>query len=580
MDPLAPPPQIALPGLPQVGDVVAEKYRIEGVLGVGGMGVVVGARHLTLGQSVAIKILTAGETQPKDAVERFLREGRAAAALSSDHVVRIYDVGQLDNGVPFMVMERLRGGDLANLLTERGPLPVEEAVEYVAQATMAIAEAHEAGVVHRDLKPANLFLTQRSDGSPCVKVLDFGISKQLSMFESATLRGDLTSTRQVMGSPAYMSPEQVRDARSVDHRTDIWALGTTLYELLTHHVAFDADTLPAVCAAIAADPPTPIELHRGDVPEGVAQIVMRCLEKSPDKRYQSARALLSALRAHQGRPDALVVSARDEGPATAASVPPKPRLAESASGSSAQIRESGERARGSVKFSDSQDSTLMSGRGTTGLSAVARSIPAPDDHAGPLLQTHSRRRWSAIGAGLGLIGAVTFVWLLRPFERPNPESRQAAVASTTPAKVEYTLRIESDPPTATVFEGARWLGETPLELPIESARPAVKVRQFIVKKSGYVDATLRQAGLSSDRQVQVTLTRQAGPEVLPASLQQEAAPAPRPTTAPLNPTPRNPTRASQAPKASGDGLHSRGVNSPNSMGTGQSSSVGDIRINR
>lgn len=305
---------IALPDVPAIGDVIAEKYRVEGILGVGGMGVVLGARHLQLGQTVAIKVLSVSKEHQQDSIDRFLREGRAAAALSSDHVVRIYDVGQLPSGVPFMVMERLRGKDLSSVLTEFGPLPVGDAVEYAAQATVAIVEAHEVGIIHRDLKPSNLFLTLRSDGSPCVKVLDFGISKHLTDTEAKTLRGTLTSTRQVMGSPAYMSPEQVRDAKTVDHRTDIWALGVTLYELLTHHPAFDADTLPAICAAIAADPPVPVRQRRADIPEVVEAIVSKCLEKTPAKRFASARDLLTALRGWQGKSVERTISLRSDRP--------------------------------------------------------------------------------------------------------------------------------------------------------------------------------------------------------------------------------------------------------------------------
>jgi serine/threonine-protein kinase len=536
MDPLAPPFQVALPGIPQVGDVIAEKYRVEAILGVGGMGVVLSARHLKLGQVVAIKVLTVSEDQQKDSVERFLREGRAAAGLSSDHVVRIYDLGQLDDGTPFMVMERLRGQDLAEVLVERGPLSVEEAVEYTAQATMAIAEAHEVGVVHRDLKPSNLFLTQRSDGSACIKVLDFGISKQLSMFESHTLRADLTQTRQVMGSPAYMSPEQVRDARSVDHRTDIWALGTTLYELLTRHVAFDADTLPAVCAAIAADPPIPIEVHRGDVPDIVADIVMRCLEKVPAKRFQSARALLTALRAYQGRPD-MLISSRDVVllPKTTASVKPE-RACEDEPVVARSIKESGARSVGQLSVIEGQDQTLMSGRvATDGKdSSVATdgkdssvATDGKDSNIGsntrvsntgiegnaPATVASYRRRRKRTGflliAVLGLVGTGTAVVSMR--------SRAPLPVAPSPVMTSFTLRIESEPSGATVFEGARWFGETPIVFPIDKATVMSRPRQFTLRKEGYLDTQLIQGDSPSDRQVQVKLTASSKVEIEPVS---------------------------------------------------------------
>ena len=281
----------APPGSPvAIGDVIAEKYRVDEVVAMGGMGIVVAAQHMQLGQRVAIKVLLPSElTEEPHAVERFLREARAAAGLSSDHVVRIYDVGTLHDGLPYMVMELLKGQDLRRLVKTKGPLPVDVAVDYVCQACDAVGEAHELGIVHRDLKPSNLFLTQRRDGTPLVKVVDFGISKALA--DSASV--ELTTSSVMMGSPLYMSPEQVRDARSVDHRTDVWAFGVILYQLLTGKPPFNGDSLPAVCAAIAADPPSPI--RRADVPEQLMRVIGRCLAKNPEARYQSVAELQEAL---------------------------------------------------------------------------------------------------------------------------------------------------------------------------------------------------------------------------------------------------------------------------------------------
>jgi serine/threonine-protein kinase len=594
MDPLAPQIQVALPGIPQVGDIIAEKYRVEAILGVGGMGVVLSARHLKLGQVVAIKVLTVREDQQKDSVERFLREGRTAAGLVSDHVVRIYDVGQLDNGTPFMVMERLRGQDLAAVLVERGPLPVEEAVEYIAQATMAIAEAHEAGVVHRDLKPSNLFLTQRSDGAACIKVLDFGISKQLSMFESQTMRGDLTQTRQVMGSPAYMSPEQVRDARNVDHRTDVWALGTTLYELLTRHVAFDADTLPAVCAAIAADPPTPIEAHRSDVPGTVADIVMRCLEKTPDKRYQSARALLSALRVFQGRPDRLVSAQNlEEAPRTAASVP-SPKPSEPSIPRNRSIQQSGTRSVEPIPVSEGNDSTLLSGRVAT--KAHDSSVDAPKEgttveadpspskekssEISPKTVASRRTQGRRIGylavAVLGLVGAVTAGSIFH-------QSKTKPTSSVTQEASIFQLRIESEPPQAAVFEGERKLGETPLMLRIEKASVAFAPRRFTLRKDGYLDTQLDQSDSSTDRQVTVALRTLSVTPVTPVGSVSAEPSSENPEKTPpqgTGPT-RSAPRATEV-KSDSSGLRSR---SATSRGHGTTATTppphpADIRIER
>ncbi len=283
------------PGSPvAIGDVIAEKYRVVEVVAMGGMGIVVAAEHLQLGQKVAIKVLLPSElTEEPHAVARFLREARAAAGLTSDHVVRIYDVGTLESGLPFMVMELLRGQDLRRIVKTQGPLPVEVAVDYVRQACDAVGEAHDLGIVHRDLKPSNLFLAQRRDGSPLVKVVDFGISKALA--ESGAAAVELTTSSVMMGSPLYMSPEQVRDARSVDHRTDIWSFGVILYQLLTGKPPFNGDSLPAVCAAIAADTPSPIQ--RADVPVGLIRVIGKCLAKDPAARYQSIGEMVQALDA-------------------------------------------------------------------------------------------------------------------------------------------------------------------------------------------------------------------------------------------------------------------------------------------
>lgn len=215
----------------QGGELLAGKYRVERLIGEGGMGVVLAARHEGLNTNVAIKLLREQALGHSDIVGRFMREARAAVSLRSEHVARVFDVGTLEDGRPYIVMERLEGKDLGDVIEQDPPLAVSVAVDYVMQACEAIAEAHAAGIIHRDLKPKNLFLTHAVHGRPLVKVLDFGISKvdpSKSPNEMA-----LTRTTEVIGSPSYMSPEQLRSARNVDARTDIWALGVILYELLT-----------------------------------------------------------------------------------------------------------------------------------------------------------------------------------------------------------------------------------------------------------------------------------------------------------------------------------------------------------
>jgi eukaryotic-like serine/threonine-protein kinase len=263
---------------------------VEEVLGQGGMGLVVRAVHLQLGEPVALKFLLGDLARDRAHVERFVREARAAVRIKSEHVARVLDVGTLPGGQPFMVMELLLGQDLHRVSRQTGPLPVTEAVDYVAQACSAIAEAHRLGIIHRDLKPANLFLTRRADGSPLVKVLDFGISKSLGGSDQT-----LTAAGDVLGSPLYMSPEHIRDPRCVDGRSDIWALGNILYTLLAGRAAFAGPTASGTLAKIIADSAPPLSAARPDVPPELEAIVLTCLEKSPERRFQRVEELASAL---------------------------------------------------------------------------------------------------------------------------------------------------------------------------------------------------------------------------------------------------------------------------------------------
>ncbi len=274
------------PATPSPGDVLAGKYRVERVIGQGGMGVVVAATHLQLDQLVALKFTT---LDGGPAVERFLREARSAVRLRSEHVAKVTDVGTLENGTPYMVMEYLEGQDLSVVLREKGQLPVSDAVGYVVQACEAVAEAHGLGIVHRDLKPHNLFLTTGVSGLPKVKVLDFGISKTLGTDLA------LTRTAEIVGTPSYMSPEQLRSARDVDQRADIWALGVILYELVTGRLPFEAETLPQLCTMVATETPAAPIVHRPDLPQAISDAVLRCLVRAPEARFPDAAELAAAL---------------------------------------------------------------------------------------------------------------------------------------------------------------------------------------------------------------------------------------------------------------------------------------------
>ncbi len=275
------------------GEVLAGKYRVERVLGVGGMGVVVAARHIQLDERVALKFLLPEGLDNPEAVARFAREARAAVKIKSEHVARVTDVGALPNGAPYMVMEYLEGGDLAAWLKERGPLPIQQAVEFVLQACVAVADAHALGIVHRDLKPANLFCVRRSDGQLSIKVLDFGISKMPEA--GGPVPGSVTRTSVLMGSPLYMSPEQMRSSKDVDAQADIWALGVILFELVTGRPAFWADSVTELAIKVANEPTPSARSFRPDVPAGLDAILFKCLEKDRRQRYRDVAELAVAL---------------------------------------------------------------------------------------------------------------------------------------------------------------------------------------------------------------------------------------------------------------------------------------------
>jgi serine/threonine protein kinase len=278
--------------IPLIGEVLAGKYRVEKILGQGGMGVVLAARHLTLDQFVAIKLLLPKAAKLPDATSRFLREAKIAAAIRSPHVARVLDAGTLENGTPYIAMEHLGGVDLARHLKTKGALPIQQAVDFMVQAGEAVAEAHSVGIIHRDLKPGNLFLTRRPDGSPLVKVLDFGLSKSM-LGDDAD--GSLTQTGAVLGSPYYMSPEQLRSLKLVEKCSDVWAMGVILYELLTAQRPFEGHSMTAICAAVIADTPVPPRSLQPEIPEKLDEIILRCLEKSREKRMATVVELMQAI---------------------------------------------------------------------------------------------------------------------------------------------------------------------------------------------------------------------------------------------------------------------------------------------
>jgi serine/threonine-protein kinase len=311
--------------IPQPGDTFAGKYLVEGVCGRGGLAVVLSAVHPGLGQRVAIKMLLPEWANDFEVVERFLREGRAATRIKSQHVVRVFDVGTLENGAPYLVLEYLEGNNLDDVIAMWGPLQVSTAIDWVLQASEAISEAHVLGIVHRDIKPGNLFLTRLADASPCIKVIDFGLSK-LADALMAEGSAKLTRPNDVMGSPHYMAPEQLRAMQDADARTDLWALGAVLYELIAGQTPFRGDSMPELCAAVLTRSPEPLSSLRPEVAPGLEAAVHRCLAKDPSERFGSVAELARALAPYGtdlSRTSCLRIERVVEG--RTSDVPPSPR---------------------------------------------------------------------------------------------------------------------------------------------------------------------------------------------------------------------------------------------------------------
>ncbi len=437
------------------GEVLADKYVVERVLAEGGMGVVVAARHNQLGRRVALKFLLPELCTQKEVVARFLREAQSMTSIQNEHVARVLDVGTTAEGAPYMVMEFLEGEDLGQMLERRGRLGTEEAVEFVLQGMEAVAEAHLHGIVHRDLKPSNLFVTQRPDGSPLVKVLDFGISKVSTEGAAA----DLTHAQGLLGSPLYMAPEQIRSSRSVDVRADVWALGIILYELMCGHTPFDdAETVQAVLAAIVADDPPSLQSVRPDVPAGLSDIVARCLKRPRDERFATVAELATALHpfatrearlsierierveAHSKRlssPEIRVATPATPPPSTKTvpvSLPPSP-LAATAVASSDEQRDRTPAPSSSLRIArlDVEDEIPARDMNTPGaLSRSTADAPSPP------------RRWALVaGAGMVVAALVVGVVVVRSRANESPTVGViATAASTTPTLSRPTTSTE------------------------------------------------------------------------------------------------------------------------------------------
>jgi serine/threonine protein kinase len=421
----------------EIGAVLDGRFEVLRLLGRGAMGIVLEAKHLGLRQKVALKVLRPDVASSPAVVARFVREAHAAARLKSEHVVRIMDVGKLASGVPYIVMERLEGTDLARRLLERRRLGFEEVTDYLFQALEALAEAHRAGVIHRDLKPANLFVARLPGHAHCLKVLDFGISKLSTL--GATTETELTTVRTVLGSPLYMSPEQLEDARNVEPASDIWSLGVIAYELLTGSPPYQADTMPELLEAARSGERAPLAAQCPELPAELAQVIERCLEPDLDRRFASAKALTVALAPWANTPERMVsieriLHARSSQPA---------RPSDSRS---PEVRTAGHKA------------------------------PSERQRREPERNTNARSRAPLLAAGVLLAGVCTLAWLATRSGReakPSPTAASSDMApltrSPTPAAVSplATSPVPSQAAPAATMAGAP-VAERPA--PVETAR--------------------------------------------------------------------------------------------------------------
>jgi eukaryotic-like serine/threonine-protein kinase len=521
----------------EIGSIVAGKYRIDRILAEGGMGVVVAATHLHLEQSVALKFLRGGVNMQLDALARFTREAKAAAQLRSEYVARVIDAGATEDGTPYMAMEYLEGQSLARTLQTLGRLDVASAVEYAIQACEGLAEAHSRRIVHRDIKPYNLFLVERAPGWNAIKILDFGISKV------AFADGGNVATGVIIGSPCYMSPEQLRATATVDQRTDLWSLGATLYELLVGHAAFDASqSLPELITAILDKPAPRVRDVRSDVPAELDQVVDRCLAKDREERFSSAGELATALLPF-ATPRARIVAER------AASMTPAFRMGLSERPPSLSAPPS------APPPSSAADTPEVGSQLLTSLALGSQG----DDTEGAKMDTPkspaTTRRWLSIASAAAVaVAAVVALTTLATVGKRNghdstalvapeiapppvtahndaPAAVTLAPAPTGPERVELVVRVS--PSTARIA-----IDDKVVDNPFVASYPKDRSTHRIVARAWGYEPKTKEVTLTADTMVDLELDRHIWP----------AAP-PSPPAAPPPPRPTPPVAAPEAPAA-------------------------------
>ncbi len=540
------------------GDSIADDYVVEHAIGSGGMGEVVAARPAAGGELVAIKVMLPRDGDDAGLIKRFLREARTIAAIDSPHVARLIDSGTLEDGRPFLVLELLEGEGVEELIRRRAPLPIEEAVGLVLQACEGVAEVHARGIVHRDLKPSNLYCCATDEDEPLVKVLDFGIAKLTLSLDLDSAETSLTKSDSLLGSPQYMSPEQIRAAREVDGRTDIWALGVILFKLLTGKLAFDARTVGEHFAMVLSDEPTALRSLRPEAPAALERIIVHCLKKTPSHRFRDVASLASALcpmgppsgHARAERIQRLIDGARASVPSLGGARTWDDDLtmqepdSEEVPMAEAPTLFDGPAEPAQSSSGEARESAPATGEGAPSPAALALSEPLDEEPSA------DKRPARLVGAALIVAALALGVWLFTQPDRGSTGTAAAtdasaasattaaggasAEAALSPSAVPgpISLRLRITPPDARVeLDGTSLAHEEPITLPYDEGE-----HHLVVSAPGHVISKHTFAA-DRDRYLEVILDELPAPSARPAPPPRPATPPPPATVEPTSPPP-------------------------------------------
>lgn len=502
----------------RMGDGDPPRYVVKERIGQGGMGAVYGAEDTRMGNPVAIKVLFDSVAAEDDTyVERFRREATTASRIQSPHVVNITDLGLTPTGTPFFVMEHLEGVDLGNVILNKGHLSVENTIHIIAQALEGLGEAHAQGITHRDLKPENIFLVAKNGGHPLVKLLDFGLAKVAHEARRAGEESDLTMIGQTLGTPQYMSPEQVRGG-IIDHRADIYSVGIILYEMLTGHVPFDHENaLRILDMHSGQDPISPLSINP-KIPKSMEGIILRALEKDPGARFQDTTEMLETIRSCSQTVGGIV--SRFPNGAVIATVPvPGDRRKES--------RDT-ERDLGAAPSVVVEGDTLVDDPITAQKTQIL-----PVRRSGSLFTP--TRIIAGVGALVSTVAVFALVTTLSQPSAPNPKPAPVAAAAVAPVatpkpppvttpppekQATHDIIVRTPGPGAQVFQGEENLGETPLKLTFKAGTEPTSIT---LRRPGYRDLTVE---LVPDQDQTINPAMEALPK--PEPKRKAAAPKPRP----------------------------------------------------